>query len=287
MDDKAASFKRIYDYYEKQNSNIVVGIDGYVDEVWLIVESRKSSDDFKIFEKMSGYANAILTRGTGGMSFEIISKRRTYGGFTANTGQAAGQLCGSLTMLGMFGANGGIDPVFKGFCDNYTVHSIGEPIITTIYEFTDGKIMQSQNEGARERYWDQIVNAVTCAGLKQAYGEADVVGFGYFSQEKSSFEGILEKLIDNFLEKGKCHRIVMDFANIQHLSKERLLDALQTLAVLNKRVPISLSLNEHEGKIIFSYKNRDFAWDEPLPSTKDDIAYSLNCALSKESGSEM
>jgi len=267
------SIKRINNYYKNQSGNVTIGADGYVDDVWQVVESRTDTGEYKLFEKVSDYANAILARGSGGMGFELVRKRRTYGGFVSNTGKAVGRLGGKLTMLGMFGTDE-IDPVFQEFVDNYGAISVGNPNVSFIYEFLDGKIMQSGTARLTPtvRSWDQLINAIGMDGLRKAYENANVVGFGYY-RNISAFDEIVEKLIDNFLADGPCHRMFFDFGNIQNCKKEDLFSTFERFKPLNKKVPMTLSLNEHEGKILFGMLGRDFAWDKPLASTEDDIAY--------------
>jgi hypothetical protein len=55
--------------------------------------------------------------------------------------------------------------------------------------------------------------------------------------------------------------------------KDDLLHTFSVLSLLNEHIPMTLSLNEHEGKILFSYMGRDFTWDEPLPDTEKDMEY--------------
>ena len=273
MNDWAASVKRIIDYYNNQKGNITIAVDGFVDDVWQVVESRTSASEYKLFEKVSDYANAILARGSGGMGFELMRKRRTYGGFAANTGQAVGRLGGDLTLLGMFGTEE-IDPVFQGFYDNYNAISVGNPAVSFIYEFLDGKIMQGGTSKfpPTERSWEQLVEALGMDGMRKAFADANVVGFGYYGS-KVTFDNILINLIDNFLADGPCHRMFFDFGNIQNRKKEQLFETFATLVPLNEKVPMTLSLNEHEGKILFAMIGREFTWDKPLASAEEDIAY--------------
>lgn len=262
------SVKRINDYYENQKGKITIGIDGFVDDVWQL-----KKDTGLPFEKISDYAHALLARGSGGMSFGSVQKRRSYGGFAANTGKAAGRLGGELTLIGMFGTDE-YDPVFQEF-SAYNSISLGEPHISLIYEFQDGKIMIGANRGGKPRpelSWDFLVSTMGAEGLKKAYEHADIVGFGYLGRVKY-FEEMVTNLIDNFLAEGNCKRMFFDFANIQGRSKEEITGVLKTLSVLNKRMPMTLSLNEHEGKILFSFLNKDFNWETPQKGVEADMEH--------------
>lgn len=269
--------EKINNYYEQQNGKITIGYDGFVDEVWNITNPSARSGESKFFEKLSDFANAMLERGSGGMSFGSVQKRRSHGGFAANTGKAAGRLLGThgeLTLLGAFGL-GEMDPVFEEMKEFNTL-SLGEPVYNTIYEFHDSKVFMGSHrfdkKPSAERTWQFLVDTLGMDGLRKAFSEADVVGFGYLGNVRV-FEDIITNLIDNFLASGKCHRLFFDFANIVGRPKDEILGIIKALSVLNKKVPMTLSMNEHEGKILLGFMGRDFRWDEPAPGVEDDMAY--------------
>ena len=267
------SIRRIVEYYDVQHGKITMGCDGFVDDVKHVVKKWTGNGEYESYERVSDYANAILERGAGGMSFGLVQKRRSYGGFTCNTGKAAGRLGGDLTLIGMFGTTD-IDPVFTEFMENYNTISAGEPAVSMIYEFTDGKIFYggTSPKPPTQRSWNQLVDAVGIDGLKSAFSDADVVGFGYYGT-KAYFDDIVINLYENFLKNGRCTRLFFDFGNIGHSSKEQLTSTFSFLKPYNKNVPVTLSLNEHEGKVLFSFYGRDFTWDTPLPETKENILY--------------
>ena len=267
------SIKRIVDYYDNQHGKITMGCDGFVDDVKHVVKTRINNDKYEPYERVKDYANAILERGAGGMSFGLAQKRRSYGGFTCNTGKAAGRLGGDLTVLGMFGTTD-IDPVFAEFMENYNAVSIGDPAVTLIFEFADGKIFYGGTapKPPTQRSWDHLVDTMGPDGLRAAFFDADVVGFGYYGA-KTYFDDIVKNLYDNFLIDGRCSRLFFDFGNIGQGAKDRITSTFELFKPYNTKVPITLSLNEHEGKVLFSFYGKDFTWDSPLPDTEESISY--------------
>jgi len=272
MRDWSASVSRIADYFENLRGKVVLGADGYVDEVWRVAEPGKGRTEIKYIDRVGDFARAILARGSGGMSFDLAPKRRAYGGFTCNTGKAVGRLGGDLTLIGMFGTDG-LDPVFQEFRENYHTISVGNPAVTVIYEFLDGKIMYggTARVAPTARTWERLVSALPLDGLRQAYAGAEAAGFGYYG-DRRAYEEILTNLVEQVLAGGPCHRLFLDFGNIQNRSREELFGTFQVLAALDRKIPVTLSLNEHEGKILLSFLNRDFTWERPLPSTLDDLS---------------
>ena len=71
---------RFMDYYSQPRGKVLIGIDGFVDEVWQVVEMRENVEKYTLREKMRGFGQAIVDCGEGGMLNEIVLKRRSYGG---------------------------------------------------------------------------------------------------------------------------------------------------------------------------------------------------------------
>jgi len=264
------SVERICSHFENPKGKVAIGIDGCVDEVWNLVSYRKNTAHVEFFEKLEDFVSVLSNAGAGGVGVEAIRKRRSYGGFTANTGRAVGRLGVDLTLIAMFGKCD-IDPVFRVFQDECEIISIGNPYITQIYEFLDGKMMFSSSEEAMSPDWNHLTASISNEILAAVYGDADIVGLGYWSN-MIAFNDIVMKICDNFIKPdGEAARMFFDFADIRKREKSALEETLQILGGLNKKVPMTLSLNEHEGAMLFSLYGKEFAWQEPSKDAEKDI----------------
>ena len=259
MGEWTASAERIIQYFEKPQGKITLGIDGIIDEVWQIISLRSSPDEYVLFEKMKDFAKSVYDCGEGGYANEIISKRRTYGGFTANTGKAIGRLGGTPTLLGMFGKDDGVDPVFGEFKDTYKLFTVGKAPVCQIFEFSDGKIMLPFIAERMDFNWNVLVNTVTWDKLREAFEDADMIGLGYWSS-MPAFDEILSNICKHFLA-GKNVRMFFDFADIRKRPKKALENTLQLLTRLNKQIPMTLSLNENEAELLCAYMGNTFSDD--------------------------
>ena len=260
------NIERINDYFDKLEGKITLGLDGFVDEVWQILAKRSSRTDYVLFDKMRDFAKSVHDCGEGGYANEIIRKRRSYGGFTANTGKAAGRLGGNPTLIGMFGKNV-IDPVFREFQETYNLITVADPAICQIFEFVDGKLMLPFIEETMDFNWDVLTAALSREQLAAAF-DVDIVAIGYWSQ-LPAFDDLVTKLCENFLIEGRCMRMFYDFADIRKRDQVSLEHTLSVLAGLNSKMPMTLSLNEHEAGLLFSYMDRNFDWEDPENAEKD------------------
>ena len=251
---------RVAERFDGPCGKIVLGIDGFIDEVWQIIESRAGSGEYSLYEKMGDFTAALAGCGDGGFSNEIVRKRRSYGGFTANTGKAVSRLGARPTLLGMFG-HGRIDPVFAEFSKGNDLVSVGEPGVSLIYEFTDGKLMLVHMQEIMGLDWGSLTDAVSEADLKALFGEADIIALGYWSL-MPAFDDIAGKVCALLRGSSRRQRMFFDFADIRKRDKASLDGTLNQLAVLGKQIPMTLSVNEHEAALLFSYYGETFS-EEP------------------------
>ncbi len=243
--------KKVIRYAENVQGKVVLGLDGYIDQVWQVVETRFSTSEYTLIDKMKKFGELIVNRGNGGMANELIKKRRSFGGFTANTGRTLCNFQLDTVMLGMYG-KASIDPVFNEFVEKSTLISVGDPVISNILEFSDGKIMLPNLHELLSLEWKDVVKALGHEKLKEIFEDADIVALGYWSSMPMFDEFITE--INNKYFKEKCpKRMFFDFANIKKRSVEAINDTFKLLGDLNDKIPMTLSLNEHEAALLFSY----------------------------------
>ena len=108
--------QRIARCLERLNAKIIMLADGFVDEVWEIVNARTSLTDYTVYCRMNQFAERITNSGTGGVGLELVKKRRAFGGFTANIGFAAAKLGVDAAMVGVYGKES-LDPIFEPVSD--------------------------------------------------------------------------------------------------------------------------------------------------------------------------
>lgn len=257
---------RISEHFDSgfHDKKITFGLDGFVDEVWQVLSQRISLADYKLFDKMYDFAKSVCDSGKGGYTTEVIRKRRSFGGFVSNTGNAAGRLDTNPTFVGMFGKEK-IDPVFSKFA--YNLVSISDPNSCLIFEFTDGKLMLPNIEAAMDFTWESLNAALPHEKLAQVM-DADIVAIGYWCHFPD-FDNIITGLCDNFLINGRCGRVFFDFADIRKSDSGSLERTFNTLAPLNEKIPMTLSVNEHEAGFLFSMMGRSFDWENPDEAEKN------------------
>jgi hypothetical protein len=269
------NLKHVIEYIDKVDGKIILGIDGFIDQVWQVIETRKSKDEYKTIDKMKQFGEIIVNRGGGGMANELIKKRRSCGGFTANTGRAIGNLDLSPILLGMYGQDS-IDPIFDEFKEKCTLITVGQPVISNVLEFSDGKIMMPYLKELLNFDWNELVSVLGHENLKTIFDDADIVSLGYWSN-MPGFDELITKIYDNYLITNRTKRMFFDFANIKKRSVEAIMETFNVLGGLNNKIPMTLSLNEHEAVLLFSYFGEEITDDiEQVAATAASIRERIN-----------
>jgi len=254
---------------EDSKGKITMLADGFVDEVWEIVEARTGLNDYTLYEQMSQFANRILKAGSGGLGLELIKKRRTFGGFAANIGYAAANLGVDTTLIGVFGKDT-TDPSFVEVGERCSLVSLDEPAVTQVFEFGDGKLLMTNAGPILNIDWKRIEGVVGFDKIKSFLEQSDMIGVGYWSL-MPYFDEIVEKVCEYLPEDGKKRRLFFDLADLHKKTVDSLNTSLALIKKLSEKTPMTLSLNEHEAAAIF----------EIYGETLDDFGQSLPEKLEK------
>ncbi len=229
------------------NGSATLGIDGMIDEVWELIDSRASANEFTKINNLLTFGQALTERKTGGIAKERILKRRSNGGFVCNTGRAVATLGIDTTFLGMFGDEP-YEEIFDEFKNLAQIYSIGKPANIHVLEFVDGKILMPNLQPLITCKWEDILAKFGHEKTKEIFNK-DIIGVGYWSN-MYDFENTLKNIVEICVQNKKTKRVFHDFANLNKRTNQALLCALDCLKTQNEKVYQTLSLNEHEGGIL-------------------------------------
>lgn len=237
-------------YINNVSGKILLGCDGFVDETYEIVDVRKGPDEFDSIEKLKTFGELLVKRADGGVGLEIVAKRRCEGGFGINTGRIAGCLGIKPVLPGLYGG-AEIDSAFQPFTDICDLYSVGDPALTLVFEFTDGKVLMSDLAAVSNLCWEDVVNQLGQDKLKEMFAGVDIMGVGYWSLT-ANFDGLLEGFMAQYETMAPPRRMFFDFADIKKKSSESFMKSMELIKQYNSKVPMTLSVNEHEVLEVFA-----------------------------------
>ena len=255
------------------SGRIAMFADGFVDEVWEIIKARASASDYELYTQMVQFAQRITGSGTGGVGLELVRKRRAFGGFTANIGYAAARLGVDTTMVGVYGKERP-DPIFDEVGEICKIHSIGDPAVTHVFEFDDGKILMSHMEAVQDISWQSIVDTLGMVKVTALLTQSDIIGVGYMSL-LPAFDEIVGQICANLPGDGKTRRFFFDFADFRKKDEASLKRTMQMLSSNNAKFPMTLSVNEHEAAALFAFHG------QTLDDVGRPIAVKAECVRQK------
>jgi sugar/nucleoside kinase (ribokinase family) len=238
------------DYLHNLSGQVLLGCDGFVDEVYRIVDVRQSLTEFTGMDDMKRFGQLVADRSGGGLGLEIVPKRRCSGGFTPNTGRVLAFLGVKPTLVGLYGRDK-IDPAFDEFRDNCRLVSLGDSAVTLVFEFSNGKVLLSDLKSVANFTWKDFAASFPGKALTELFTGVDIVGLGYWSLTPD-FDNFLKGIVSNYRDITPPKRMFFDFADIKKKSKESLLASLALIREFNKSIPMTMSLNEHEGADLLS-----------------------------------
>lgn len=242
--------KKYADYLHNVRGNILLGCDGFVDEVYRIVDVRKSLAEFTSMDDMKDFGELIVKRSGGGLGLEISPKRRCSGGFTPNTGRVAAFLGLKPTLVGLYGLKE-IDPAFEEFQENCHLVSLGDSGVTLVFEFLNGKVLLSDLKAVANFTWKDFVAFFSEEELNRLFAGMDIVGLGYWSLTPD-FDHFLQGIVSRYDNTPPPKRMFFDFADTKKKSNESFFESIRLIKEFNGRIPMTMSLNEHEGADLFA-----------------------------------
>ena len=269
-----STIEKYTDFINTVSGNILLACDGFVDEVYQIVDVRHSLTEFTPMDNLKHFGELIVDRSDGGVGLEIVHKRRCSGGFTPNTGRVAAFLGLNPTLTGLYGSKE-IDPAFHEFAENCNLQSLGDPAVTLVLEFSDGKILMSALKSVANLTWNDFVQFFGEAKLQAMFAEADILGLGYWSLTPD-FDGFLTGFVSQIDSANPPRRMFFDFADIKKKADASFRETLALIKQFNDKIPMTLSLNEHEVSELFSRVGIDC--DEETPAS---VASALTAARKK------
>ena len=268
------NMKKYSDYINNISGKVMLGCDGFVDETYEIVEVRQSLTEYSTMDKLKDFGELLVARADGGVGLELVPTRRCEGGFGINTGRIMAILGLKPTLPGLYGKNE-LDSAFVEFKDSCDLLSLGDPALTIALEFGDGKVLMSNLEAVSSLTWDDFEKHFGDEKLKEIFSDVDILGLGYWSLT-ADFDGFFKGFMDQYETIAPPRRMFFDFADIKKKSSESFMKSLELIKSYNSKIPMSLSLNEHEVFELFSRIGVDCSEETP-----EAIASALSIARQK------
>ena len=230
-----------------QEIKILMGFDGFVDQVIHVVDKRYDADHFDRIEYIEDYGKKICNAAGLSLNLEMVPVQTKLGGNGPIMANSLVRHGCKMTYIGALGKEA-IHPVFHEFAEQVQAISISDPGFTDAIEFLDGKVISGKLETLKDVNWESIRKKVGTEELIRLINESDLIGFENWTMLVNTTE-IWNHIIEEVLPKLDPNRrrvLFIDLADPEKRLKEDILEALNCLERFEGSFDTVLGLNEQE-----------------------------------------
>ena len=224
-----------------------VGLDGFVDEIFHVVDKRESAEKYTRLPTIAQLADRLQAAAGRSTNIELVSQFVKLGGNGPIMANALASLGLQVTYLGNLGYPN-LHPVFSDFAKRAKVFSIAEPGYTDALEFEDGKIMVGKHQSLKQVNWENLQSRFGRDKLSSQLASADLVGFVNWTM-LTAMSDIWSAVLKDICPElnGKRRKMFFDLADPEKRNAEDISRALELIASFQKYFDVVLGLNEKEG----------------------------------------
>jgi hypothetical protein len=227
---------------------ILVGFDGFIDDIIDLIDKRTSPKDYIRIETISGFGNKVLAAAGKSAGIGAVTRMTKLGG---NGPIMAYALCAQdaqVTAIGVLGEPH-ILPVFQQLVTSakQTI-TLGNPAVTSALEFADGKIMLNFSEPLNAITFDHV--AARCGGvngLKDMCRRAAGIATVNWAQVPGLTD-LWHRFATEILPGLRPDRPLwfVDLADPHRCPAEQICNGIDALKEIQKYADVVLGLNENE-----------------------------------------
>ena len=233
--------------------NMIIGIDGFVDEIIHIVDKRQDFQNYTRIQTIAEFGLRISNAAGLSTNVEMVSVASKLGGNGPILSGALLEYGVNLTYVGALGKPD-IHPVFHPMAKKAkAVYSISDPGRTDACEFDDGKVMLGKHSTLKGITWDAMKNALggaegVAALIKdcQLFGMENWTMIPYMSE---IWEGIISEvfpLLPGVSTAEEKPLAFFDLADPEKRTKEDIFKAMTLIGKFEEKFRVILGLNEKE-----------------------------------------
>lgn len=234
----------------KTMGEILIGFDGFVDDIIAVIDKRKSVTSYSRIESISKYAERINKLSGISGSIELDTLQQKLGGNAPIMGNALISQGFTVNCIATIGTKGAIHPVFKDFASQCKfVAPIANPGGTLALEFDDGKIMMNQLGSLGDANWEHLIKTLGEEKIKELLLSSSLAAFVNWAMlpfMSTIYMGMNEMLV----KIKKRLKIFIDLADIMRRTSEDIHSMLEILTKLGENSDLILGLNFSEAEQI-------------------------------------
>lgn len=278
--DKRIELSSLLKTKKPMDLNIIVGFDGFVDEIIHVVDKRNDSENFTRINTISSLGDRITKASGLSTNIELVPTLKKIGGNGPIMCNAFSMHNPKLTYIGALGYPV-IDEVFKVMEDKIKLHSFAVNGHTDALEFDDGKLMLGKMESLKDVNYENLIESVGKDVLIQYLNETDLfsnVNWSMLPNCTSLWKNLIKHILPLLTHRDKKPYFFIDLADPEKRENKEIIEALNLLKKFKTHFKVVLGLNKKEA---YDVANVFELFDEQSLTNMQISLEDLNLALAE------
>jgi hypothetical protein len=246
--DKRIELSNILEKKDPTKLNIMVGFDGFVDEIIHVVDKRLDAKNFTRINTIEKLGERILRAAGLSTNIELVPTIKKIGGNGPIMCNAFAMHNPKLAYMGALG-HPSIDDVFKVMEDKVDLYSFATSGHTDALEFDDGKLMFGKMQSLNDVTYENLIETVGETQLVDMLSKTDLMANVNWSM-LPLLTDLWVKLIKNILPQLPDRKskpfLFVDLADPEKRENEEIVEALELLKQFKSKFRVVLGLNKKE-----------------------------------------
>ncbi len=228
--------------------NMVLGFDGFVDEIIHVVDKRLDSETYTRMEKIEDLAKRIDRASGLSTNIEFFPIQKKIGGNGPIMCNSLTKYNANITYIGALGVPV-IDPVFNEMAENATLFSIANNGHTDALEFDDGKLLLGKMSSLNDVTYEKLIHALGKDLLLELLGNCDLfasVNWSMIPYMTDLWGKLLKEIVPLLPTKTKRPIFFVDLADPEKRENVEIKACLDLLKSFTNKFFVVLGLNKKE-----------------------------------------
>jgi len=246
--DKRIELSKVLSEKNPKTLNVMIGFDGFVDEIIHVVDKRLDSKDFTRIKTIEALGDRIIRAAGLSTNIELVPTIKKIGGNGPIMCNAFAMHNPNLTYMGALGYPS-IDDVFKVMEDKVTLYSFATNGHTDALEFEDGKLMLGKMQSLQDVNYRNLIKALGEDTLVNMLSTTDMmanVNWSMLPLLTDLWKDLIKNILPQLPDRVQKPYFFVDLADPEKREDDEIIEALKMLKQFKNKFTVVLGLNKKE-----------------------------------------
>ena len=225
---------------------ILVGFDGFVDEIISVVDKRHDADHYDAITSIDDFGSRVSAAAGLSTNFEMVPQKIKLGGNGPIMANAFNAHEYAVHYIGALG-EGVVHPVFNRLVmESASVTTLADPGHTHALEFDDGKIMLGKSSSLSHVNWANLLKEMPRNELATLMQSIDLLAINNWTM-LPNLNDIMVELMGLSIELGNpIEHIFIDLSDPARRDDEELVEVAGLIGEMEALAKVTFGMNEKE-----------------------------------------